>query len=343
LKGANEKRGELAYGPENQTGSRTAQYQLDEQYPGLGAWRARGATIPGNEDWERPGMGAAREDYWTQRTAILDEMNRETEALYGANPQATYEDKQAVQAPYWAQVDAMGDAPYPRESSPEYDPDQGKAPWELQRAQYEGIVAQFAKDKSSKPEWPGSDAPWHARQAWFAANRAWLLQQGVDLEKALRAAGLDAFLEVPQAVPSLDLPDWMKGFDPSQRSGREILDEYGDRFKGPNEKGAEKAQAGAGGRSGIVTMRMRRARPAARPSGARRWGKRRGIGRRRSGRRFRRNWTSILSMGRARRSGRICWRILHWRRIGRTSMGMRGGRGKRRCIAGRRGAAAGGM
>jgi N12 class adenine-specific DNA methylase len=246
LKGANEKRGELAYGPENQTGSRTAQYQLDEQYPGLGAWRARGATIPGNEDWERPGMGAAREDYWTQRTAILDEMNRETEALYGANPQATYEDKQAVQAPYWAQVDAMGDAPYPRESSPEYDPDQGKAPWELQRAQYEGIVAQFAKDKSSKPEWPGSDAPWHARQAWFAANRAWLLQQGVDLEKALRAAGLDAFLEVPQAVPSLDLPDWMKGFDPSQRSGREILDEYGDRFKGPNEKGAEKAQAGAG-------------------------------------------------------------------------------------------------
>lgn len=245
LKGAKEKRDGLAYGPANPTGSRTAQYELDKLVPGLGAWRARGAAIPENGDWERPGMGAARDDYWRQRQAVLEKMGVETEKLYSMNPNATYEEKQAVQAPYWAQVEGMGEPPYPRESSPEYDPDQGKAPWELQRAQYEGIVSQFAKDKSSKPEWPGSDAPWQARQAWFAANQAWLLQQGGDLEKALRAAGLDAYLTVPQAVPSLDLPDWMKGFDPSQRSGREILDEYGDRFKGPNEKGAEKAQAEA--------------------------------------------------------------------------------------------------
>lgn len=221
LRRANAARGAMKYGPDNQYGSMAGSNTLFDMFPGLGPWMDRSTTIPGNEDWDRPGLKAAQSDMYDQRGAIYDQMNAAVEEAYGANPNLTYEERSAIEQPYRAQIDAL-EAQYAEIPSPSPSAGNGRAPWEIQERAWEDLLAEYAYNYPGRPEYtPGN------YQAYATARAQWEQERAAALTAAAQGAGLGRFL--------------------SGTDANTAIEGYLDRFKGPNQLAAEgKGATGTG-------------------------------------------------------------------------------------------------
>lgn len=146
-------------------------------------------------DIKRPGIGAATGDFYDERRLLVDQREADIERLFATNPEATYEEEQAIRNRFKEQEAALK-ARYPSaDLKPPTSPVKtGMNPMEGKNAMFNDFLGWFLHKYPGKPEYPGENATWSQRAQWRQQTGAWEAQRLGALTGVIGQAGLSAFL-----------------------------------------------------------------------------------------------------------------------------------------------------